>query len=52
MTGISQEVGDFSEQVWGVSMSVVNVVVSPLTTLYNSSRVILAEQAGLNKLTA
>jgi hypothetical protein len=24
MTGISQEVGNFSEQVWGVPMSVVN----------------------------
>ncbi len=24
MTGISQEVGNFSEQVWGVSMSVVS----------------------------
>lgn len=25
MTGISQEVGNFSEQVWGISMSVVNI---------------------------
>ena len=32
MTGISQEVGNFSEQVWGVSMSVVNVLARTLAT--------------------